>query len=131
MASSVYEKPVRSNRLRGTTRVLMLLCIGAAQSADGEEANLRAGLQHYCFRCHGDGSGKVKGKARSEQLGLIAAGNADIVIGTHALFQEEVRFSKLGLVIIGMVLPFWAVMGTAAGTPYVAQVELNTILRTP
>lgn len=45
-------------------------------------------------------SGKVKGKARSEQLGSIAMGSADVVIGTHALFQEEVRFSKLGLVII-------------------------------
>jgi len=30
----------------------------------------------------------------------IACGNAQIIIGTHALIQEEVRFWNLGLVII-------------------------------
>ena len=45
-------------------------------------------------------SGKVKGKARTEQLGNIASGAAGIVIGTHALFQADVTFRDLGLVII-------------------------------
>ena len=45
-------------------------------------------------------SGKVKGKARTEQLGNIASGGAGIVIGTHALFQADVTFRNLGLVII-------------------------------
>ncbi|MFT5210600.1 MAG: ATP-dependent DNA helicase RecG [Flavobacterium sp.] len=45
-------------------------------------------------------SGKVKGKKREEQLALIASGEADIVIGTHALFQKDVHFKQLGLVII-------------------------------
>ena len=45
-------------------------------------------------------SGKVKGKKREEQLALIANGEADIVIGTHALFQKDVNFKQLGLVII-------------------------------
>jgi len=45
-------------------------------------------------------SGKVKGKARTEQLGNIASGAAGIVIGTHALFQADVTFRNLGLVII-------------------------------
>lgn len=45
-------------------------------------------------------SGKVKGKARTEQLGNIGSGAAGIVIGTHALFQAEVTFRNLGLVII-------------------------------
>ncbi|GAB6184230.1 ATP-dependent DNA helicase RecG [Thermodesulfovibrio hydrogeniphilus] len=31
---------------------------------------------------------------------LIASGAADIVIGTHALIQEDVRFKKLGLIVI-------------------------------
>lgn len=44
-------------------------------------------------------AGKLKGKARASALEHIAAG-APMVVGTHALFQEEVRFAKLALVII-------------------------------
>jgi ATP-dependent DNA helicase RecG len=45
-------------------------------------------------------SGKLKGKARQQQLDLIAQHQAQLVVGTHALFQDEVQFAKLGLVII-------------------------------
>lgn len=45
-------------------------------------------------------SGKVKGKKRSEELNFIANGDARVVIGTHALFQKDVHFGNLGLVII-------------------------------
>lgn len=45
-------------------------------------------------------AGKLKGKARAASLTEIASGQAQLVIGTHALFQDEVRFQKLGLVII-------------------------------
>ncbi|WP_372740930.1 ATP-dependent DNA helicase RecG [Neptunomonas sp.] len=45
-------------------------------------------------------AGKVKGKQRVAQLAAIADGSAQIVIGTHALFQEEVRFYNLGLAVI-------------------------------
>jgi len=45
-------------------------------------------------------SGKLKGKKRLEQLSMIYDGSAAIVIGTHALFQDDVHFSYLGLVII-------------------------------
>ena len=44
-------------------------------------------------------AGKLKGKARASALEQIAAG-APMVVGTHALFQDEVRFAKLALVII-------------------------------
>ena len=44
--------------------------------------------------------GRVKGKARAAQLELIRSGEAAIAIGTHALFQEDVSFSRLGLVIV-------------------------------
>ncbi len=44
-------------------------------------------------------AGKLKGKARASALAQIAAG-APMVVGTHALFQEEVQFHKLALVII-------------------------------
>ncbi|MHA3091358.1 ATP-dependent DNA helicase RecG [Acinetobacter brisouii] len=45
-------------------------------------------------------SGKQKGKARSATEAQIATGAAQLVIGTHALFQDNVKFAKLGLVII-------------------------------
>ncbi|MFD0966807.1 ATP-dependent DNA helicase RecG [Seminibacterium arietis] len=45
-------------------------------------------------------AGKVKGKARQLILEQIATGEVDIVIGTHALFQQEVTFSDLSLIII-------------------------------
>lgn len=45
-------------------------------------------------------TGKVKGKAREMQLETIANGSAQMVIGTHALFQESVQFKDLGLSII-------------------------------
>ena len=45
-------------------------------------------------------AGKVKGKAREATLGAIARGEAHLVIGTHALFQNEVAFANLGLAII-------------------------------
>ncbi len=41
----------------------------------------------------------VKGKARKEILAALAAGEIDILIGTHALIQEEVVFKSLGFVI--------------------------------
>jgi len=45
-------------------------------------------------------SGRVKGKARRQVLEALAAGELQVAIGTHALFQEDVAFSRLGLVII-------------------------------
>ena len=45
-------------------------------------------------------SGKQKGKARAAAEQVIRDGSAHLVIGTHALFQENVEFAKLGLVII-------------------------------
>ena len=45
-------------------------------------------------------SGKTKGKAREEALARIASGDASVVIGTHALFQQDVKFHKLALAII-------------------------------
>lgn len=44
--------------------------------------------------------GKIKGKARQKILGDIQSNQAQMIIGTHALFQEQVQFAKLGLVII-------------------------------
>tara|TARA_R110002111_G_scaffold99679_1_gene154407 strand:+ start:4571 stop:6646 length:2076 start_codon:yes stop_codon:yes gene_type:complete len=45
-------------------------------------------------------SGKVKGKARKEALEAVHSGTASVVIGTHALFQDDVLFHRLALVIV-------------------------------
>ncbi len=45
-------------------------------------------------------AGKQKGKARIAQQEAIASGQVSMVIGTHAMFQEQVQFSGLALVII-------------------------------
>ena len=45
-------------------------------------------------------SGKQKGKARAQAEQQIKQGHAQLIVGTHALFQDNVEFSKLGLVII-------------------------------
>jgi len=45
-------------------------------------------------------SGSQRTKDRSESLAAIASGEADLVIGTHALFQDGVEFDDLALIII-------------------------------
>jgi ATP-dependent DNA helicase RecG len=45
-------------------------------------------------------SGKVKGKLREAALKAVGEGEASVVIGTHALFQSDVVFSRLALVIV-------------------------------
>jgi ATP-dependent DNA helicase RecG len=45
-------------------------------------------------------TGREKGKTREEILSRIASGEIQIVVGTHALFQDDVAFRDLGLVVI-------------------------------
>ena len=45
-------------------------------------------------------AGKQTAKQRREALEAVAENTVQIVVGTHALFQEQVQFAKLGLVII-------------------------------
>ena len=45
-------------------------------------------------------AGKSKGKVRGVALQAISSGAGAVAVGTHALFQQEVEFAKLGLVII-------------------------------
>ncbi|WP_249553579.1 MULTISPECIES: ATP-dependent DNA helicase RecG [Shewanella] len=45
-------------------------------------------------------AGKLKGKARAQSLEDIESGAAQMVIGTHAIFQQQVIFQKLALIII-------------------------------
>lgn len=45
-------------------------------------------------------TGRDKGAARNEVLAGLAAGTIDLLVGTHALFQEGVEFADLGLAIV-------------------------------
>jgi len=45
-------------------------------------------------------TGSVKGRARELALADIATGAAQIIVGTHALFQDKVNFKNLALVVI-------------------------------
>jgi len=45
-------------------------------------------------------TGSVKGKARETLYEQIAKGTVDVVVGTHALIQQTVKFHKLGFVAI-------------------------------
>ena len=45
-------------------------------------------------------SGRSKGKKRQAALEAIASGEAALVVGTHALFQQDVAFNRLGLVVV-------------------------------
>jgi ATP-dependent DNA helicase RecG len=55
-----------------------------------EAAGLRMGLL----------TGREKGRARAELLERLAAGDIDILIGTHALFQADVAFKDLAFAVI-------------------------------
>ena len=67
----------------------------ARQHADtiaplAEAAGLRVGLL----------TGREKGRARDEILTRLASGEIDILIGTHALFQDDVKFRDLAFAVI-------------------------------
>ena len=45
-------------------------------------------------------SGRSRGKERTQTLARLASGECKLVVGTHALFQDDVSFARLGLAII-------------------------------
>src|SRR5262245_64420005 len=45
-------------------------------------------------------TGRERGRERSEILERLAIGETHILIGTHALFQEEVEFRDLALAVV-------------------------------
>ena len=45
-------------------------------------------------------TGKVKGSKRQLLYDVIASGEIDVIVGTHAVLQEKVVYKKLGLVVI-------------------------------
>ena len=45
-------------------------------------------------------TGRDKASERRQTLGRLEAGEIDVVVGTHALFQESVAFRDLGLAVV-------------------------------
>ncbi len=45
-------------------------------------------------------SGKLAAKERREALAAIASGDAKVIIGTHALFERDAVFHRLGLIVV-------------------------------
>jgi len=45
-------------------------------------------------------TGSLKPKAKREQLAAVASGEAQLVVGTHAVIQDQVEFARLGLALI-------------------------------
>ncbi|HEY1543240.1 MAG TPA: ATP-dependent DNA helicase RecG [Xanthobacteraceae bacterium] len=45
-------------------------------------------------------TGRERGAARNKLLGQLAAGEIDLLVGTHALFQDDVEFRDLALAVV-------------------------------
>ena len=98
----------------GSGKTVVAMCAMADVAAGGGQSALMApteilARQHYetisgPLAAHGVGTvlltGRDKGAARREKLAALASGEARVAVGTHALFQDEVAFQKLQLVVI-------------------------------
>lgn len=95
----------------GKTVVAAMACLKAVEN------NFQAAImspteilseQHYINFCHWFEplgikvvwlTGQLKGKKRQQVLEKIASGEAQVIVGTHALFQEDVEYLNLALAI--------------------------------
>ena len=80
-------------------------------------------------------TGSMGAKARKESLLDAASGEAGIVVGTHALIQDIVQFSELGLVVVDEQHRFGveqraALAGKAVNRPHVLVMTATPIPRT-
>ena len=96
----------------GKTIVALLTMLNAVE-AKGQAALMAPteilAQQHYnslCALCNNIGinitllTGKTKIKERREILNSLACGEIDIIIGTHALFQDDVTYHNLALCVV-------------------------------
>ncbi|MCF6327757.1 MAG: ATP-dependent DNA helicase RecG [Devosiaceae bacterium] len=96
----------------GKTIVALMAMVSCAQS--GAQSALMAPTellanQHFATLkplCDSIGlnvvlvTGKMRAAARREALEKITSGDADIIVGTHALFQTDISFFDLGLSVV-------------------------------
>ncbi|HLY74933.1 MAG TPA: ATP-dependent DNA helicase RecG, partial [Planctomycetota bacterium] len=59
--------------------------------------------------------GGLKGKKREELLAAVARGEVDLLIGTHAVIERDVRFKDLGLAVIDEQQKFGVLQRAAIG----------------
>jgi ATP-dependent DNA helicase RecG len=98
----------------GSGKTVVAMCAMADVTAGGGQAALMApteilARQHYetiaaPLTAHGIAAilltGRDKGAARAEKLRAIASGAVGVVVGTHALFQDDVVFHQLQMAVI-------------------------------
>lgn len=98
----------------GSGKTVVAMCAMADVAEAGGQSALMApteilARQHYetlagPLASHGVGvvllTGRDKGAGRREKLAALANGTAQVAVGTHALFQDDVAFHKLQLVVI-------------------------------
>ncbi|MGZ3378369.1 MAG: DEAD/DEAH box helicase, partial [Phenylobacterium sp.] len=98
----------------GSGKTVVAMCAMADVAAAGGQSVLMApteilARQHFetiegPLKQHGVGAmlltGRDKGAGRTEKLRALASGAAQVAVGTHALFQDEVRFHQLQLAVI-------------------------------
>jgi ATP-dependent DNA helicase RecG len=98
----------------GSGKTVVAMCAMADVAAGGGQSALMApteilARQHFetisgPLNDHGVGvvllTGRDKGKPRAEKLRALAAGEAKVAVGTHALFQDDVAFHRLQLAVI-------------------------------
>ena len=98
----------------GSGKTVVAMCAMADVAEAGAQNALMApteilARQHFetisgPLATHGIGvvllTGRDKGAVRAEKLRALATGAAKVAVGTHALFQDEVAFQNLQLVVI-------------------------------
>lgn len=107
------EKPVPMNRLIqgdvGSGKTVVALAAMLAAVECGYQAALMAPTEILAEQHYLNISSMLKNmpiniiiltSAYNKQTNLLASGSADLVIGTHALIQEDIHFKNLGLVVI-------------------------------
>ncbi|MCK4635783.1 MAG: ATP-dependent DNA helicase RecG [Candidatus Moranbacteria bacterium] len=65
-----------------------------------EKYNFEIGLLTSTYKTYGSHPALTKKTTRPKMLELIKSGKINLIVGTHALIQEDIEFEKLGLVII-------------------------------
>jgi len=96
----------------GKTMVAILACLKAIEAgcqaafmapteilAEQHFETLTKFLQPLHIRCDLL-LGKVKGKVRQQVLERLHSGETQLIVGTHALFQKDVEFKRLALIVI-------------------------------
>src|SRR4029079_7712042 len=89
MAAATVVEAGRQAALMAPTEILVRQHL-ATIAPLAEKADIRVAIL----------TGRERGKERSETLERLALGEIDLLVGTHALFQEEVAFRDLALAIV-------------------------------